>query len=282
MGFEPQIREIEGYLPRERQTALYTATWPREVRQIAATLTKEATHIQVGSSDTTTTNTDITQHVVKIRHETDKMTFLETEVFPKLQASGGAALIFVKMKRSAASMYTTLSRAGAPIVCLHGDMDQTQRDHALWAFKTGKAKVLVATDVAQRGLDIKNVEIVVNFDAPSNMEDYVHRIGRTGRAGAKGDAFTLLYENERDIGQQIATVMRKAGQQLPADLRSICEGGGYSGKGGGKGGGGKGGGGDFDSNLDGSWGRYSGTNASRGYDDDSRRHDGGYGGGGGF
>jgi len=268
MGFEPQIREIERYLPKVRQTALYTATWPKEVRQIASTLTQDATHIQVGSSDMTT-NMDITQHVVKVRSENDKMTFLETEIFPKLQASGGAALIFVKMKKSAASLYSTLRKAGAPIVCLHGDMEQRERDHALWAFKTGSAKVLVATDVAQRGLDIKNVEIVVNFDPPTNIEDYVHRIGRTGRAGAKGDAFTCLYENDRDMANSIANVMRKAGQEIPPDLRMIIEcGGGYS-KGGGKGGGYSGGkGGGYD-HLDGSWGNYSGTGAT------------GYGGGGG-
>merc|ERR1719230_1305780 len=124
------------------------------------------------------------------------MKFLESEIFPKLQTTMGNALIFTKTKRSAASLFSTLSRAGAPIVCLHGDMEQRDRDHSLWAFKSGKAKVLVATDVAQRGLDIKNVEIVVNYDPPSNMEDYVHRIGRTGRAGMKGDAYTFLYESE--------------------------------------------------------------------------------------
>eukprot|EP00449_Zooxanthella_nutricula_P032739 CAMPEP_0198492440 /NCGR_PEP_ID=MMETSP1462-20131121/3424_1 /TAXON_ID=1333877 /ORGANISM="Brandtodinium nutriculum, Strain RCC3387" /LENGTH=471 /DNA_ID=CAMNT_0044221085 /DNA_START=60 /DNA_END=1471 /DNA_ORIENTATION=+ len=258
MGFEPQIREISRYLPEVRQTALYTATWPREVRAIAATLTKDATHIQVGSTDNATTNSDITQHIIKIRSEADKMSFLEQTIFPKLQGSGGAALIFVKTKRSAATLFSNLSRAGAPIVCLHGDLDQRERDHALWAFKTGKAKVLVATDVAQRGLDIKNVEIVVNYDSPSNMEDYVHRIGRTGRAGEKGDAYTCLYENEGSIASQIAQAFRKAGQAVPEDLKHISERGGSFGGGGGYGkGGGKGGGGGGGDHLDGGWGRYT-------------------------
>merc|ERR1719359_2270790 len=145
------------------------------------------------------------------------MRHLEETIFPSLQQSGGCALIFTKTKRAAASMHSTLARAGAPIVCLHGDMDQRDRDHALWAFKQGKAKVLVATDVAQRGLDIKNVNHVINYDPPSNMEDYVHRIGRTGRAGEKGDSYTCLYENDRNLAQQIATVMRKAGQEVPAN-----------------------------------------------------------------
>jgi len=247
MGFEPQVRELARYLPAQRQTALFTATWPKEVKQVADKLTNNPTHIQVGSSDAQTTNSDISQHIVKIRNEGEKMRHLEDEIFPLLQSTSGAALIFTKTKRAAASMHNTLSRAGAPIVCLHGDMEQRDRDHALWAFKQGKAKVLVATDVAQRGLDIKNVQIVVNYDPPSNMEDYVHRIGRTGRAGCKGDAYTYLYENDTGPAQNIMKVMRKSGQEPPMELKDICSGGGgnLTGQWGGKfsGGGGGGGGG---------------------------------------
>ncbi|CAJ1329533.1 unnamed protein product [Effrenium voratum] len=224
MGFEPQIEELSRYLPPVRQTALYTATWPREVKQIASKLTKDPTHIQVGCEDSATANADITQHVVKVRNEGDKMSFLENQVFPDLQRSLGAALIFVKTKKAAAGLYQTLSRAGAPIVCLHGDMDQSQRDHALYAFKHGKAKVLVATDVAQRGLDIKNVQIVVNYDAPANMEDYVHRIGRTGRAGEKGDAWTCLYDSETQIAQGILKMFQKTGQAIPPELKDLSSG----------------------------------------------------------
>jgi len=259
MGFEPQVRELMKFLPPVRQTALFTATWPREVRSVADSLTQSPTHIQVGSSDAQTTNADITQHVVKIRTEGDKMRHLEEEIFPALQRTGSSALIFTKTKRAAAGMHSTLARAGAPIVCLHGDMEQRDRDHALWAFKQGKAKVLVATDVAQRGLDVKNVQIVVNYDAPPNMEDYVHRIGRTGRAGAHGDAYTYLYENETGPAANIMKVMKKAGQAIPQDVKDICSGHGggqdLNGQWGGKfasgGGGGGGGGGD--------WGRGSGN-----------------------
>merc|ERR1719491_1042939 len=222
MGFEPQIKEMVRFLPEQKQTAMFTATWPREVRQVARTMTYNPTHIQVGSSDAQTTNSDIKQHVVKIRNEADKMRHLEEVVFPQLQTGGGAALIFTKTKRAAASMHTTLARAGAPIVCLHGDMEQRDRDHALWAFKQGRAKVLVATDVAQRGLDIKNVQYVINYDPPSNTEDYVHRIGRTGRAGEKGDAYTYLYENESKAAQDIEKVMKKSGQEIPQELKELA------------------------------------------------------------
>merc|ERR1712190_514270 len=233
-----------------------TATWPREVKHVAEALTQYPSHIQVGSSDSQTTNSDITQHIVKIRSESDKMKFLEDDIFPQLQGSGGAALIFTKTKRAAASMHNTLVRAGAPIVCLHGDMEQRDRDHALWAFKNGKAKGLVATDVAQRGLDIKNVQFVVNYDPPSNSEDYVHRIGRPGRGGEKGDAYTFLYENETGPAQFILKVMKKSGQTVPQELKDIC--GGY--------------GGGSASNLSGGWGNYRGSGGGAS----------GFGGGGGY
>jgi ATP-dependent RNA helicase DDX5/DBP2 len=244
MGFEPQVKEIAQYLPRNRQTALFTATWPDEVKTIARTLTYEPSHIQVGSSDSQTTNADITQHIVKIRNHGDKMRFLEEEIFPMLQKSGSSALVFTKTKRAAADMHRDLSRAGAPIVCLHGDMEQRDRDHSLWAFKNGKAKVLVATDVAQRGLDIKNVACVINYDPPSNGEDYVHRIGRTGRAGEKGDAYTFLSDAETGPASFIMKVMKKTGQPIPQELKEICGGGG---------------------NLNGQWGgKYSGSGWGRG------------------
>lgn len=238
MGFEPQIKEIAEYLPREKQNAFFTATWPREVQHVAKMLTYQPTHIQVGSTDATTSNADITQHVVKIHSEGDKMRHLEEVIFASLQASGGAALIFTKTKRATADLHRTLTRAGAPIVALHGDMEQRQRDNSLWAFKQGKAKVLVATDVAQRGLDIKNVQYVVNYDPPNNLEDYVHRIGRTGRAGSKGDAYSYLYENETGPAQNVMKAMKKVGQAIPQDLKDICGGG---------------------SNTTGSWGGYRGS-----------------------
>jgi len=260
MGFEPQVREIGKHLPPKRQTALFTATWPREVKSIAEQLTYSPTHVQVGSTDSTTSNADITQHIIKINGEGEKMAFMENTLFPALQKSGGAALIFTKTKRAAAEMYRQLSRAGAPIVCLHGDLEQRERDQSLHAFKTGRAKVLVATDVAQRGLDIKNVQFVVNYDPPQNAEDYVHRIGRTGRAGEKGDAYTFLYDSEVGIAQSIRKVIQKSGQAIPPALAEVCSGGG-------------GGGG----NLTGGWGSYRGGG---GFGGGGGKGGGGYGGGG--
>eukprot|EP00927_Polykrikos_kofoidii_P049483 TRINITY_DN43528_c0_g1_i1.p1 TRINITY_DN43528_c0_g1~~TRINITY_DN43528_c0_g1_i1.p1 ORF type:complete len:490 (-),score=88.81 TRINITY_DN43528_c0_g1_i1:68-1492(-) len=263
MGFEPQIKAIADYLPTQRQSALFTATWPREVREVASRLTHDATHVQVGSSDSATTNADITQHIIKISSEAEKMRFLEDKIFSQLQQRGTSCLIFTRTKKAVAQLFTTLQRAGAPIVQLHGDMEQRERDNALWAFKNGKAKLLVATDVAQRGLDIKNVACVVNYDAPQNMEDYVHRIGRTGRAGEKGDSYTFLYENQRDEAMKILKVFQKSGQAVPQDLKDIAQSYGGYGGGGGCWGGGRinpefGSGGDAWGNWTGSAGGASG------------------------
>mmetsp|Transcript_33053 Transcript_33053/g.77296 ORF Transcript_33053/g.77296 Transcript_33053/m.77296 type:complete len:475 (-) Transcript_33053:208-1632(-) len=226
MGFLPQVREIVPYLASfaDRQTALFTATWPREVAAIARDLTKDPTHIQVGTSDAVTTNADITQIVKIVHSEGDKMKFIENDVFQELQASGQSALIFMKTKRSVADTTRRLQRAGAPICCLHGDMEQRERDAALHSFKVGQTKVLLATDVAQRGLDLKNIGVVVNYDPPGNMEDYTHRIGRTGRAGAKGTAYTFLYPHEGSMASQIIKVMKKAGQKIPPELQEIASG----------------------------------------------------------
>jgi len=224
MGFEPQIKETAGYLPSERQTALFTATWPPEVRDLARLLTSDPVHVQVGTVDASTANSDIRQHVVVVHSEKDKTTFLEETLFPNLMKTRGSMLIFVKTKKTAAWLFDKLGQDGAPIVCLHGDMDQTQRNYSLSNFKDGKAKILVATDVAQRGLDIRNVQMVVNYDPPANITDYVHRIGRTGRAGEKGDAYTCLYASDYYLACQIKTVFKKAGQAIPKELTELVDG----------------------------------------------------------
>ena len=251
MGFEPQIKETAQWLPSERQTALFTATWPSEVRDLAWSLTQKPVHIQVGTTDAQTANADIRQHIVTVHSEQDKVTFLEEKFFKMLQEKEGSGLIFTKTKKTAAWLYDTLGKNGAPIVCLHGDMDQTQRDWSLKHFNQGKARLLVATDVAQRGLDIRNVQIVVNYDAPANIQDYVHRIGRTGRAGEKGDSYTCLFASDWNLASQIIKVFKKTGQEVPKDLTDIAEGNtGYGGS----------------SALDGTWG---GKYADSAWDDKS-------------
>merc|ERR1719209_2793285 len=200
MGFEPQIRSILHFLPNERQSCLFTATWPKEVVAIAQQICfKDSVHIQVGTSDTLTSNSDITQHIIIVDHENEKWPHIQRilEQVKHTTSGSGGTLIFTATKRGCANLarqiyqYMHLSAAA-----LHGDMEQRQRDVALKRFKEGHDQILVATDVAQRGLDVRNVAAVINFDTPNCAEDYVHRIGRTGRAGDHGDAYTFLFRSE--------------------------------------------------------------------------------------
>eukprot|EP00929_Paragymnodinium_shiwhaense_P046009 TRINITY_DN2344_c0_g1_i4.p1 TRINITY_DN2344_c0_g1~~TRINITY_DN2344_c0_g1_i4.p1 ORF type:complete len:496 (+),score=133.33 TRINITY_DN2344_c0_g1_i4:78-1565(+) len=261
MGFLPQINNILPYLRQDasspRQTAFFTATWPQEVQSIASSLTRDPTHIQVGSSGHSS-NSDIRQHVHKVWTPSDKWLWMEQTLFPLLRTSDGSALIFANTKRTCQEMFWKLKSAGAPVAQLHGDMSQGEREESLWHFRAGKVKVMVATDVAQRGLDIKNVQVVVNYDPPNNMEDYIHRIGRTGRAGEKGDAYTFLGPNDGQIARQIQMQMQKAGQQATKDLEDLANGANSYGEGkGGKGGSGIG-------NATGNWNSFTGFNGGGG------------------
>jgi len=247
MGFEPQIRKILAKVPRKRHTLFFTATWPREVRQLASEILNKPYKVMIGNRDELKGNQDITQQV-KIMDPSGK----QREIEGLLQKAGlgsrssaGKALVFCNTKRMCEQLSNSLVRAGLPCTSIHGDKDQMQRDDALNGLKNGRFKVLVATDVAARGLDIKGVGLVVNFDPANNTEDYVHRIGRTGRAGAKGYAVTFLTSSEAFKARGIVEVMQRTDQEIPEQLRDLA---GAAGGGGGgrtrgprgKGGGGKG------------------------------------------
>merc|ERR1719198_1600041 len=134
----------------------------------------------------------------------------------------GKCLIFCGTKRLCEQLCVSLERAGVPCASIHGDKDQHQRDAALNGLKDGRIKVLCATDVAARGLDIKGVGLVVNFDPANNTEDYVHRIGRTGRAGAKGFAVTFLTTSDAPKARGIMEVMERTGQPAPPELLALA------------------------------------------------------------
>jgi len=234
MGFEPQIRSILHYLPNDRQSGLFTATWPKEVISIAQQICfKDSVHIQVGTSDTLTSNSDITQHVIIVDSDDEKWPHIQ-RILEKVKAttSGkGGTLIFTATKRGCANLARQIyqyMRIGA--AALHGDMEQRQRDVSLKRFKDGLDQILVATDVAQRGLDVRNVAAVINFDTPNCAEDYVHRIGRTGRAGDHGDAYTFLFRSEVARAKDIYKVMQKSGQEIPAELSQLARVTGITGK----------------------------------------------------
>jgi ATP-dependent RNA helicase RhlE len=191
MGFLPDLQRILNLLPKERQTLLFSATFSGEIKKLAATYLRDPQTIEVARSNSTATN--VTQIVFEVA-EGDK-----TAAVVKLIRDRGLkqVLVFCNSKIGASRLARSLERDGVIATAIHGDRTQNERMQALDAFKRGEIEALVATDVAARGLDIAELPTVINFDLPFSAEDYVHRIGRTGRAGASGDALSLCSPNER-------------------------------------------------------------------------------------
>merc|ERR1719506_3496625 len=146
----------------------------------------------------------------------------EDEVVRLVRNCEDQVIIFVATKKTCESLASTIRRAGARVESIHGDRDQQSRDRALGALKQGQVKVLVATDVAARGLDVKTIRLVINYDPANNAEDYVHRIGRTARAGMTGTAVSLLTSKEGKKAGQIVEVMKKSGKPVPPELERMA------------------------------------------------------------
>ncbi|CAE7040898.1 unnamed protein product [Symbiodinium sp. KB8] len=241
MGFEPQIQKILQHIPRNRHTMFFTATWPREVRQLAATMMGQPAKVMIGNRDELKANQDVTQQVRLVESSQKKAAVLELLQEAGLMDKGaiGKCLIFASTKRMCEELSRQLYACNVACSAIHGDKDQRERDMALNGLKQGRLRALVATDVAARGLDIKGVGLVVNYDAANNSEDYIHRIGRTGRAGKKGYAITLLSSEDRGKASGIIQAMESTNQHISDELRSFARQGGGGGRpyrgGGGKG-----------------------------------------------
>ena len=225
MGFEPQIREILKRLPRNRQTLMFSATWPEEVRKLAHDFLTRPVHIQLGDPEEgLRANEDVTQHLILLRSGEEKDQEL-MNLFRQRFNRNDLVLVFVARKNSCDFVSNMLNRIGVRSAAMHSDRTQEQREKTLAAFKAGSTPVLVATDVASRGLDVKGVSAVVNYDLPNNTEDYVHRIGRTGRAGCKGESFTFITRSGEDMWKTmgIVEIMERAGQTIPGDVASMVD-----------------------------------------------------------
>ncbi|WIA12214.1 hypothetical protein OEZ85_012283 [Tetradesmus obliquus] len=248
MGFEPQIQRICMRLPQQRQTLFFSATWPKEVKQIAAQFVRNhPIYVFVGGvEERLVANKSITQ-VVMVVNQHEKMSQLLALMRSK--PPGTKAIIFAGTKRMCDQLSYTIGRE-FNAASIHGDKKQQERDYALNSFKQGRTPVLVATDVAARGLDVKDVAMVINYDFPNGVEDYIHRIGRTGRAGATGEAYTLFTSSDGKYARELCQVLEEAGQNVPQPLAEMSRFGGgggrntsrWGGGGGGRGGGGRGGG----------------------------------------
>jgi len=190
MGFEPAIRRIASMIPAERQTLCYSATLEGTVKDVARNYLTNPVRIEIGSVTKPSENIELRAFSVDADKKQDLLEHL-------LNAEKGSFLVFVRTKHGADRVARRLMRSGHAAIQIHGDRSQSQRNQALRNFSEGRHRVLVATDVASRGIDVANVAHVVNFDLPKVAEDFVHRVGRTGRASAKGIASTFAGPAER-------------------------------------------------------------------------------------
>ncbi|XP_076923078.1 DEAD-box ATP-dependent RNA helicase 37-like [Bidens hawaiensis] len=223
MGFEPQIRKIVEQTdmpPRgERQTMLFSATFPREIQRLASDFLSNYIFLTVGRVGS---STDLIVQRVEFVQESDKRSHLMNLLHAQRDTGSNGkqplTLVFVETKKGADSLEHWLYSNGFPATTIHGDRSQPEREQALRSFKSGNTPILVATDVAARGLDIPHVSHVVNFDLPNDIDDYVHRIGRTGRAGKTGLATAFFNENNMSLAKGLADLIQEANQEVPAWL----------------------------------------------------------------
>jgi len=211
MGFEPQIKEVMARLPQRHQTLLFSATMPREIEALAQAYLNKPVTVKVGAVSTPTAN--VAQTLEKCEGDANKLDLLVGLLAEEMAVaqSGGPPMpltvVFVERKAKCDDVAAALCQERIPAAALHGGLGQSERECALSDFSAGRVKVLVATDVASRGLDIKGIGHVVNMDLPKTFEDYVHRIGRTGRAGLRGRATSLYGERDSYLVAQIKTAI---------------------------------------------------------------------------
>ncbi|KAI8921399.1 P-loop containing nucleoside triphosphate hydrolase protein [Powellomyces hirtus] len=218
LGFEEAIKKIISHLtyPKQRQTVMFSATWPPAIQKIANQYLTNAVKVTVGSTDLSA-NTSIEQRVEVVDPFTKESKLMD--LLKKYHKSRtNRILIFALYKKEAARLEGLVKRNGYSVAAIHGDLTQQQRTAAIDGFRSGKIPLLIATDVAARGIDIPNVEYVINVTFPLTVEDYCHRIGRTGRAGAKGISHTLFTSHDKSHSGALINVLKQAGQVVPNEL----------------------------------------------------------------
>ncbi|XP_055705566.1 probable ATP-dependent RNA helicase DDX46 [Phlebotomus papatasi] len=241
MGFEPQVMRIIDNIRPDRQTVMFSATFPRQMEALARRILKKPIEVQVGGRSVVCK--DVEQHIAVLEDEAKFFKLLE--LLGHYQEHG-SIIVFVDKQENADILLKDLMKASYPCMSLHGGIDQFDRDSTIVDFKSGRVKLLIATSVAARGLDVKHLILVINYDCPNHYEDYVHRCGRTGRAGNKGFAWTFITEDQGRYAGDIIRALELSGAAIPDDLRNLWNnykagqeaegkrvhtGGGFSGKG---------------------------------------------------
>ncbi|KAJ8250322.1 hypothetical protein COCON_G00222440 [Conger conger] len=219
MGFEPQIMKIILDIRPDRQTVMTSATWPTGVRRLSKSYLKDPMMVYVGTLDLAAVNT-VEQTVLIIQEEEKKAYVYD---FIHNMEPQDKVLIFVGKKIVADDLSSDLCLRGMAVQSLHGDREQCDREEALQDFKDGRVRILVATDLASRGLDVHDITHVFNYDFPRNVEEYVHRVGRTGRAGRSGASVTLVTRGDWRMAAELIHILERAGQTVPEELVLMAE-----------------------------------------------------------
>lgn len=217
LGFEPHIRSIAGGIRADRQTLMFSATWPTAIRNLASEFLCNPARVTIGSEDLAASHS--VKQIVEVVDGAARDALLHQLLNKYHSSRSNRIIIFVLYKKEASRVESLLQRKGWNAAAVHGDISQAQRSAAVESFKEGKIPLLVATDVAARGLDIPDVEVVINYSFPLTTEDYVHRIGRTGRAGKSGTAHTMFVgANDKPRAGELINVLREANQKVPESL----------------------------------------------------------------
>jgi ATP-dependent RNA helicase DDX5/DBP2 len=243
MGFEPQIRAILSQIRPDRQTCMWSATWPKEVQRLAREFLAEYIQVNIGSLELSA-NHNVKQ-IVEVVQRDEKRSKLKAHLDTIMKDKTQKTIIFTTTKKAADEVTWALRQDSWPALAIHGDKSQNERDYVLREFKSGRSPVMIATDVAARGLDVKDIKYVINYDFPNNIEDYIHRIGRTGRANTTGTAISFFTFEDGKLAKDLIEILIEAKQDVNPELYELKQmnhrggrGGGYRG---GRGGGYRGG-----------------------------------------
>ncbi|KAM9953806.1 hypothetical protein ACTFIR_008900 [Dictyostelium discoideum] len=217
MGFEPQIRKIISQIRPDRQTLMFSATWPKEVQALAHDFLTDHIQVHIGSTEITA-NHNVRQ-IVEVCQDFEK----KERMLSFLGSVGRdeKVIVFAETRKGVDDLQRVLQFSGFKSIGIHGNKSQPERDFVLSQFKNGMVPIMIATDVASRGLDIKDIKYVVNYDFPNTIEVYIHRIGRTARAGASGVSYSLLTTDNARLANELIKVLTEAKQKIPIELSNL-------------------------------------------------------------
>ena len=221
MGFEPQVMKIISNVRPDRQTVLFSATFPKQMEALARKILKRPIEITVGNKSVVAPEIEQFVEVIKEEDKFSHLLKLLGDLYSEEDAKEHRALVFVDRQEGADFLFDRLLKRGYVSFSLHGGKDQIDRDQVIKDFKEGSFPILVATSIAARGLDVKQLKLVVNYDCPNHMEDYVHRVGRTGRAGQHGIAVTFITPQQGKYAHDIVKALNLSGANVPPELEQL-------------------------------------------------------------